>query len=74
VLDIATFTVLFLNFVHGLVFRAEYISSPALVSLTQWQGEEAPTQLNVTKSLNHSNQYSGKQVEVVSAECDKNIT
>jgi hypothetical protein len=54
--DIPTFT---------LLFRAEQISDPALVSATQWSGEETPIPLNMTESLDHSNQsreYSMKQV------------
>jgi hypothetical protein len=29
------------------------------VSLTQWKGGEAPTQMNVMESLDYSNQYNG---------------
>jgi hypothetical protein len=57
--DIATFIVLFLNFLHSLVFRTEYISDPALVSVTQWKDGEAPTQLNVIESLDHPCQSNG---------------
>ena len=60
--DIATFTVLFLNFAHGLVFRAEYISevreTSGFPSLCGKVGN-APTQLSVIESLDYSNLYKG---------------
>lgn len=40
----------FLNFFHGLLSQAGYISDPGLISITRWKGGEAPTHLNVIVS------------------------